>query len=377
MSAARDPIPLHGWCPSCGLPIAGPNLMSVGLDPMCKNCWEAPGEDADHTARNPHLVASEQIEAAREAMDRPLSSYLHLPFPSVNALVGAIPPGDIGFVAAFSGMGKTTFITSAIKALLDSGKRVYCLPLEVQDKTFRTHLACKSLGYHAGMVLTGEYKRTRPDEWPAIRRAILEEMAKQERGDMAERLYISPTRRMDTVALTKAAHHAASLEADVLIIDHMGHLKGSGTTGHAENVEVIDRSFDLTQELGLATIGTIQVNHEGVKNDPLGIYQIPQPHHIYMGGKARHVAAWFLGLGRPLKFTGLDRDLLAQVRAKRAEAWRVLEPNCMSVGLMKSRHFGERDGQRTYLAVRDGCATEDPALIALAEHGIRTGGFAA
>lgn len=372
---SAQPLPLHGFCPSCGRPLDGGNLLLNGLEPQCRFCWEAPTPESDHTERDPRLVVRTQIEAATDAMDRPLSEYVHLPFPSVNALVGAVPPGDVGFVAAFSGLGKTTFITSGLDALLKAGKRAYCVPLETNDRTFRTHLACKALGYHAGMVLTGEYKRSQPDLWPAIRKEIIAEMAKQEAGDMAERLYVSPTRRMDVYTLTKAAKHAAKLGTDVLIIDHIDHIQGTGGGLHAESVKVVDHLLDLSLELGLATIATTQVNHEGVKTDPLGKYQIPEPHHVYMGGKKRQVAAWFLGLGRPLLLEGLDRDLLAAARARRVEAWRVLEPNCMSVGLMKSRHFGERDGKRTYLRVENGRCVEDAALVALAEHGIRTGGI--
>lgn len=377
--SARDrmsarPLPFYGSCEDCERPLEGTNLIMVGLEPNCRHCWESGDSETDHTLRDPLLVAADQIGMAQDAMDRPLSEYVHLPFPSVNAIVGAIPPGDVGFISAFSGLGKTTFITSGIKALLDARKRIYCLPLESEPLRFRTHLACKALGYHAGMVLTGEYKRSQPDKWPAIRKAIVEEMDKQRSGDMSTRLYVSPTRRMDVHALTKAAEHAAKLEADVFVIDHIDHIMGDGVNPHAESVRIVDRVLDLAQDLDLATFCTSQVNHEGVRHDPLGQYMLPQPHHVYMGGKKRQVAAWMIGLGRALKFAGVDRDQLAAVRGRRMEPWKVLEPNCMVVGAMKLRNFGERDGHKTYLRVTDGCVEEDPSLVALAVHGIRTGG---
>lgn len=372
MNAERKPLQLR--CPSCGRPLTGQNVRGSGLDPECAHCWESQDARTDHTHRDPLLVAADQIISAKLAMDRPLEEYVHLPFPSVSAIVGAIPPGDVGFISAFSGLGKTTFITSAVKGFLAQGKRVYCLPLESESMRFRTHLACKALGLHAGMVLTGEYKRTNAEAWPAIRKELIAELDRQRSGDMAERLYVSPTRRMDVKALTKAAEHAAKLKADVFIIDHIDHIMGSGANPHAESVRIVDRVLDLSQDLELASFCTSQVNHEGVRHDPLGQYMLPQPHHVYMGGKKRQIAAWMIGLGRALKLDGVDRDALAAVRARRLEAWRVLEPNCMVVGAMKLRNFGERDGQKAYLRVTDGCVTEDAELTAVALHGIQTRG---
>lgn len=371
---SAEALPFYGKCPDCRRPISGDNFAMNGTDPTCRHCWESKDPATDHTKRDPSLVSSDQIASAQIAMDRPLSEYVHLPFSSVDAIVGAIPPGDVGFISAFSGRGKTTFVTSAVKGFLDAGKRVYCLPLESEPMRFRTHLACKALGLHAGMVLTGEYKKANPEAWPALRKTIVDELDRQRKGDMSERLYVSPTRRMDVVALTKAAEHAAKLGADVFIIDHIDHILGRGANVMSEHGQVVDRVLDLAQDLELASFCTSQVNHEGVKHDPLGQYMLPQPHHVYMGGKKRQIAAWMIGLGRALMLAGVNRDDLAAVRARRMEAWRVLEPNCMVVGAMKLRNFGERDGQKTYLRVQDGCVTEDPELTALAVHGISTRG---
>lgn len=367
---------IYGYCSNCGRPREGENLMLDGLNPVCRSCWTATDPNAadDHTLVDPRIVAQDQVLDAYTAMDRELSAYTHFPFPAVDELVGAVPGGDVGFVAAFSGLGKTTFITSAIKAWIKAGKRVYCLPLESQPNVFRTHLACKELGYHAGMVLTGGYKREQPQNWMRIRGEIRDEMSRQIKGDMAERLYVSPTRRMDTAALTKGAHHAAKLGADIFIIDHIDHITGEGKNLHGDTKRIVDHTLDLTQDLGLVTICTTQLNNEGSKGgDRLSLYQCPQPHHLYMGGSKRMVAAWMIGLFRPLKLDGVDPKELAAARQGSIEAWKVLEPNCMGVSLMKSRHFGERVSQRAYLGVEKGAAVElDPATAALAHHGIKS-----
>lgn len=374
---SAEPIPFYGQCEVCARPLSGKNLLILGLnDPACRHCYLSTGDvGVDHTKRNPEVVNAEQIEDAFVAMDRELSEYAHLPFTAVDRLVGAIPPGDVGFVAAFSGGGKTTFVSSGIQAWLDAGKRIYCLPLESVANVFRTHIACKKIGLHAGMILTGEYKRSRPVEWPSIRAQLREEIAAQNKGVMKDQLYVSPTRRMDVETLERAAKHAHEWGADLFVIDHIDHIAGGeGKQLHAESSKVVDRTLDVTLKYGLVTVATTQVNHEGIKGaDKLAKYRIPEPHHIYMGGKKRHISAWQIGLGRPLKFHGLDKDELAKARAGDVEAWRVLEPECMSVGLLKSRHFGEREGARTYLSVINGkCQDMDPATLGSIEHGIPT-----
>jgi hypothetical protein len=365
--------PVHGYCSNCRSALEGRNLLMNGLEPGCRQCWESKSPETDHTVRDPQLVAADQVGDALAAMDRPLDSYVHFPFRDVDQLVGAIPPGDVGFIAAFSGLGKTTFIASAIEGWIAAGKRVYCLPLESVPHAFRTHLACKKLGLNAGDVLTGQYPRANPDRWPMIRKEIKCELARQYEGDMADRLYVSPTRRMDTEALAKGAKHAAEWGADIFVIDHIDHITGEGKNLHADTTKIVDQTLDLTLEYGLATFSTTQLNHEGLRgSDRLGMYQCPQPHHLYMGGKKRHIASWMIGLFRPLKFDGVDKATLAAARTGKLEAWKVLEPNCMGVGLMKSRHYGERVSQRAYLTVENGAVKDmNEADAALIKHGRR------
>lgn len=363
----------YGYCNKCDRPLWGDNLAfedGSGLFPYC--VWCARNSD-DATERDSSLTASEQAVDAEGAVDRPLTDYLHFPFAQVDKLVGGIPPGDVGIIAAFMGGGKTMFITSAIIRWLEAGKIVYCLPLESEPKTFRTNLACKALGLHAGKVLTGEYKRTLDfDSWKVLRENIKTELRRQYVDGMGERLFVSPTTRMDEAALKKAAKHAAKLGAHVFIIDHIDHVVSTGKSGHAGSVSVIDTTLDVTRDYGLHTIATSQLNFDGIRGgDKLAKYQFPQMQHLYMGGKKGQIAALVGGLNRPLQFSGLDKETLTQARNGTIEAWKVLQPNCMGYGVMKSRNFGEHEGRRTYLGVENGCVVDlDPGVLAEAEHGI-------
>src|SRR5688572_17114855 len=115
--------------------------------------------DSDHAqALDVNKVASDQVCGALIDLDRRPEEYLHLPWRSLDELVGGIPKGEIWFLAGFSSQGKTTFLASAIDAWFEEGKRIYWLGLESRGKTLRTHWACKRLGIDAGEVLTGQLK---------------------------------------------------------------------------------------------------------------------------------------------------------------------------------------------------------------------------
>lgn len=366
-------------CPDCLRAIEGENVAVIGLDRRCRFCYESPASEANHRERAPQAVAAGQVEDAMRELDLPPDAYLHLPYRDADRVMEGLPPGRVAFVAAFSGGGKTAFITSSIIRWVERGLRVYCLPLESEPNEFRTHLACKQLDYHAGLVLSGSYKKSMPAEvWAEMRANLRETMRKQTQGEMGERLYVSPVSAINERELIQAAEHAAELGSDILVIDHIDQVAGGdGVNLHAESVKVVNTTLELAKKYKLHIVATSQLNNEMLKGDRLGTYQPPQPQHVYMGGKKRHVAAWFLGLYRPLRLDGA-RDpewpnQLKRARAGEIEPNEVLEPNCMGVVVMKHRLMGEREGQRFFLRVQHGRVTDmEDRDIGGAVHGIRT-----
>lgn len=371
----------YGTCINCKRAISGTNVIIDGLTYRCRYCWEQPEADnqADHRAKSPKRVAEQQVEQAMEDLDLPASAYLHLPYRALDDIMDGLPPGRVAMLAAFSGGGKTAFVTSSVIRWVDQGIRVYCLPLESEPNEFRTHLACKQLDYHAGMVLTGKYKRSMPAEvWKEMRLHLRETMIAQTTGDMSERLYVSPVSAINEAELIKAAEHAASLNADVLIIDHIDQVAGgNGTNLHAESVKVVDTTLELAKHYKLRILATSQLNNEMLRGDRLGVYSPPQPQHVYMGGKKRQVATWFMGLYRPLKLDGSKdpawSDTLKAARAGTIPAIDVLEPNCMGVSVMKHRLYGEQETKTCFLRVSHGRVEDMPEIdVGGALHGIRT-----
>ena len=86
-----------------------------------------------------------------------MSTFLRWPFPELDAMTGPMAPGNVWFVCAASGGGKTTFVASVIDLWRLAGKRIYVMPLETRPHEFRTYLACMAQGIHPGDVLSGEF----------------------------------------------------------------------------------------------------------------------------------------------------------------------------------------------------------------------------
>src|SRR4051812_18860959 len=84
-----------------------------------------------------------QGEESEKNLSRAPSDYLHFPWPTLDQAVGGIAPGQIWFVGAFSGHGKTTFAMSALDEWFNQGKRIFYMGLESRPSVLRTQWACQ------------------------------------------------------------------------------------------------------------------------------------------------------------------------------------------------------------------------------------------
>ena len=126
--------------------------------------------DDDDTEAEAIEAAHEQAYGAYMDLKRPESDYLHLPWPSVDTLIGGIQPGTVGLVVAGSGQGKTSFLMSMTHLLLNRERCVYYLGLETTPPVLRTQLACLRLNLHPGDVLSGKLKGH--PAWADYRKAL-------------------------------------------------------------------------------------------------------------------------------------------------------------------------------------------------------------
>jgi hypothetical protein len=316
--------------------------------------------------RDQNSVVADQVGDTLAGLNRCTDDFLRLPYPALDAVVGGLAESDIWFMAAFSGRGKTTLLTSIVDEYVAAGRNVYLMGLESQPNEIRTHLACRELTRRwyasagqdgarvdGGDVLSGAIQDQ--PEWPALRKMLVAAVQSQAERPMRERLTVDGARFVSAEGLRLACRRAAHLDADVMVIDHIDHIGGEtgGSASFEESVRACNAALAAAHEYGIRMLVATQLNNQGVRSDPLAGFRPPQPHHVYLGPQKRMVATGMLGLYRPLK-QGITPDELKAAKEDRADFSTILEPNTMGVVCMKNRKQGRHEGKRIALGVEHG-----------------------
>ena len=303
------------------------------------------------------VEASDQVVEAIMDLNRAPASYLHWPWGALDYMTGAMARGDVWYVVAFSGIGKTTFMASATNLWIAAGKKVSVLPLETQPKRYRTYLACQALGIKPGDAFSGELRRQNGPQLAQLETVL----RAQVHAPMCDRLRVKGVPLINASSFRAACEEAAHDGADVLIVDHIDHVEaGDGSNLYAESMKVNRLALSLAQDLGLLLVLSSQLNTDAVRGtDYLAKFSAPREQHIKFGGHKREVATGMLGLFRPVRPPRPSENaddyqtLVRKARSGDLEPHHVLEPNTMGVVYMKDRNYGS-DGRKAMLGVVNG-----------------------
>lgn len=315
-------------------------------------------------------LAYEQTGDAEERLHKQAKDVLRWPWHDLDALTGPLGlGGEVWFLVAVSGSGKTTFVTSLIEEMRLAGKKIYAMPLETQAAAFRTTLACLTLADHPdpamrcvidpGDVNSGHWlSLPNVDE---LRRKLAAVYTAQREEPFLDQVVISKARAIDVRRFRAAFEQAVAHGADLMIVDHIDHIDGG--TGHVAQAskEVCHAALEMAQETGMTVLFTSQINFDMLRTpDKLAKYQPPQIQHLKYPTHKVEVATGIIGLSRVIRppAEGEDaKDYAAALKAARADeklATEMLVPGVTQVNAMKLRYYGSRTGQRTLLGYDHG-----------------------
>lgn len=315
-----------------------------------------PDPDDEGKPLHPLDEALKQGAESDDAISRLPDRFLHLPWGSLDELVGGIAPGEVWFVGAYSGHGKTTFLMSALDQWFNQGKSIFYMGLESKPSTLRTQWACQRLGINAGDVLSGKLAAGSLD-WPFTRKRIVDEIHRQTLDDNSARVYFSPEKFVDAAKLRDAIDQAADLESDVLVIDHVDHLEGSSGSLYENSVQMHKVMLDAAQKQNMRVLAATQFNNEMIRANRLGMHMPPAPTAVYMGNHKRMIGSGMVGLYKPLKHD-ITKDEMQRFSRGELEPQDVVERGVMAALLMKHRLYGEREGRRVLLKVEHGTVSD-------------------
>lgn len=325
-------------------------------------------EAADAAEMAAHHATQQQIQEALDTLAIPDAASLRWPYGALDSLTGPLgEPGQIWFVAAFSGTGKTTFVASAIREWIHARKRVYVMALETAPRTFRTYLAAMDLDMSPGDVLSGEAKSW--PRWLDHRKALADMITSQATPPMIEYLRVDPTGTIDVAALLSALGKAVAFGADVVVVDHIDHISAEGKQGFALAQSICHAALKFAQKHRLTILFTSQCNLSVLSGrGRMAKYLPPSVNHMLNPAAKLFVATGIVGLFRPFRPRNAnggetEKDYAAAMKAandEQAEPGTMLLPNTMGLVLMKSRFFGQREGKRIALPLRHGRVTDSP-----------------
>ena len=314
---------------------------------------------------HPIVRAANQVVDAVIHLERPPGTLVSWPWDSLTTLTGPMGGGEVWFVAAYSGGGKTSFIASAIDAWRLAGRKIYVMPLELEAKRFRTYLACMELGVPPGEALSGRLSQTA--EGKEKREALKQLLYRQSIKPYVEHVMVSEQRAINVAGLKKGLAEAQAFGADVVIVDHIDHIQGGdGSNGYADSKRVNHEALAMAQDAGLLLVFTTQLNMEIGKGNYLAKYMPPMPQHVQFPSVKLQVATGMIGLFRPIRSPRPGEpekeytDFLAACRTGSRDVQDALEPNTMGVVAMKLRNFGHHEGKRIALRFDRGRVTDLP-----------------
>lgn len=295
-------------------------------------------------ALDPMAVANaEQIDTAKRRLSLNAQAPMRYPIGGLDRLRGGIMPGEVDILAATTGGGKTTLLTTLTKRWVEQGKKVLYAGFEMPATNLRQIWAASDAGYRPGDILSGEYL-----SWPNVETVQANVMsAMQAQVPVLDFLRCADLPFVDVKGIARLLDEAAAWGADIVIIDHLDHVQGSGDL-YGQSRQVGAAILDRCRDTGVRVLGATQLNNTGKNDDPFRSHRPVREEWVKMGGHKQEIATFMFGLARLLRRDVTAEELKA-VREKRAAIRTIEQEFAAQVNVMKHRWYGERVGETALL----------------------------
>ena len=310
--------------------------------------------------RDPLSIGRTAVFDAMELQEMDPSRMIRWPFQGVHDLAGVLVPKRVHYVAAFSGNGKTSFLSACYAKWVEQGFKVTYLPLESDPLETVTRVACARAGASADDALSMRL-RIAADEGDATAIRQRDDLMVAFRLLMEDREFwdlfrIEPTETLTRRKFQQVQDAVYAMGSDILLVDHVDHVEADADDNSPEikiSNQLQQAALACARLCNIPVVLATQLNSSKATGDRLAHYRPPIMDWLYNKGKKEHVAAVCLGTYRPM-LDNLDDDLLADAKSGLQPAWKVAKPNTMGVALMKGRYAGARKDTVAELEYRNG-----------------------
>lgn len=346
--------------------------MATLLCDWCRNVVDVPqrgwkaGEAAYCAAhyvvagRDPLAIGRTAVFDAIELQEMDASRMIRWPFQAVHDLAGVLVPKRVHYVAAFSGNGKTSFLSACYAKWVEQGFKVTYLPLESDPLETVTRVACARAGVSADDALSMRLRIAADQGDPTAIRQRHDLMVAfrllMEDREFWDLFRIEPTETLTRRKFQQVVEAVYAMGSDILLVDHVDHVEADADD-HSPEIQVSNQlqqaALACARLCNIPVVLATQLNSSKATGDRLAHYRPPIMDWIYNKSKKEHIAAVCLGTFRPM-LDNLDDDLLSDAKSGLQPAWKVAKPNTMGVALMKGRYAGARKDTVAELEYRDG-----------------------
>lgn len=310
--------------------------------------------------RDPLSIGRTAVFDAMELQEMDPSRMIRWPFQAVHDLAGVLVPKRVHYVAAFSGNGKTSFLSACYAKWVEQGFKVTYLPLESDPLETVTRVACARAGVSADDALSMRLRIAADEGDPTAVRQRNDLMVAfrllMEDREFWDLFRIEPTETLTRRKFQQVVEAVYAMGSDILLVDHVDHVEADADD-HSPEIKISNQlqqaALACARLCNIPVVLATQLNSSKATGDRLAHYRPPIMDWLYNKGKKEHVAAVCLGTYRPM-LDNLDNDLLADAKSGLQPAWKVAKPHTMGVALMKGRYAGARKDTVAELEYRNG-----------------------
>lgn len=288
-------------------------------------------------------------------------TFWRFPIPSLHKIVGSLAPEELMIVGALPQNGKSLMAHNIAQWRMEQAKPTFIFGTEQSSHVLAIKQACVALAINARDVLKPEDADVESGHHAALVQQV-EDYCERAIAWSEGVIQWSNHETINATALVEGVQWAVEeMGPDVcIILDHIHHMDhGPGVNAPQELKRTIHLGKQLCKQHGITMIVMAQLKRRE------GLTALEPPAMDDLGGSAalEQTADIILGQWRPLR-RDLDREqikaLRENIRAQKAFASELYEPDAMAVALLKDRLGVAPPGRAAILKVERGRLVEYP-----------------
>lgn len=295
-------------------------------------------------------IALDQATDALGLLEGDFSTEVKWPWDTLTSLVGPPLAGELWFVAARPGCGKTTFMMNVMQNHIAQRRPLLYVGMEMPPDRLRMQWAAWACGYNYAQVARKQWDLLPPD----ARQKLTDHIKWQVTPEIAGLVTFADDERVNMQSLKRWIDMTRGMGLQTVIVDHLHRMSWRGSTKDVtgEMAEGVVGLKSYAKQYGIRMLVAAQLRRR-MAGDLLDDYMPPSASEIKQTGATEQEADSILLLHRALKVGVTNGDLM-KVRMGQKEIEDVRQDNVMKVRIGKCRIDGDARDKSVSLYLHHG-----------------------